>query len=101
MSDVPAHEHASTGTYLKIAAILSVVTALEFAVIYIRRLTPVLIPLLLALSAGKFALVVMYFMHLRYDTKPLTFLFVAPLVLAVGIAVALMTLTGDFLVFKR
>lgn len=94
-------EHATIGTYLKIAAILSVITALEFAVIYIRRLTPILIPLLLTLSAGKFALVVMYFMHLRYDRKPLTFLFVAPLLLAVGLAVALMTLHGDFLVFGR
>ena len=94
-------EHATIGTYLKVAAILSVITALEFAVIYIRRLTPVLIPLLLTLSAGKFALVVMYFMHLRYDRKPLTFLFVAPLVLAVGLAVALVTLYGDFLVFNR
>jgi cytochrome c oxidase subunit 4 len=94
-------EHATIGTYLKVAAILSVITALEFAVIYIRRLTPILIPLLLTLSAGKFALVVMYFMHLRYDRKPLTFLFVAPLLLAVGLAVAVMTLHGDFLVFKR
>jgi cytochrome c oxidase subunit 4 len=94
-------EHASTGTYLKVAAILSVITALEFAVIYIRRLTPILIPLLLTLSAGKFALVVMFFMHLRYDRRSLTFLFVAPLVLAVGLAVALTTLFGDFLVFKR
>jgi cytochrome c oxidase subunit IV len=94
-------EHATIGTYLKIAAILSVITALEFAVIYIRRLTPILIPLLLTLSAGKFALVVMYFMHLRYDRKPLTFVFVAPLLLAVGLAVALMTLHGDFLVFGR
>jgi cytochrome c oxidase subunit 4 len=94
-------EHASIGTYLKVAAILSVITALEFSVIYIRRLTPILIPLLLTLSAGKFALVVMYFMHLRYDSKPLTFLFVAPLILAVGLAIALMTLHGDFLVFRR
>jgi cytochrome c oxidase subunit 4 len=94
-------EHASIGTYLKVAAILSVITALEFAVIYIRRLTPILIPLLLTLSAGKFALVVMFFMHLRYDSKPLTFLFVAPLLLAVGLAVAVMTLHGDFLVFGR
>jgi len=94
-------EHASIGTYVKVAAILSVITALEFAVIYIRRLTPILIPLLLTLSAGKFALVIMFFMHLRYDRRSLTFLFVAPLVLAVGLAVALTTLFGDFLVFKR
>jgi cytochrome c oxidase subunit 4 len=94
-------DHASIGTYLKVAAILAVITALEFGVIYIRRLTPILVPLLIILSVGKFALVVMYFMHLRYDTKPLTFLFVAPLVLAVALALSLMTLPGDFLLFKR
>ena len=77
------------------------ITALEFAVIYIRRLTPILIPLLLTLSAGKFALVVMFFMHLRYDTKPLTFLFVSSLVLAIGVAVAVATLPGEFLIFTR
>ena len=101
LRDAHPGEHASIGTYVKVAAILCVVTALEFAVIYIRRLTPILIPLLITLSMGKFALVVMYFMHLRYDAKPLTLLFVAPLLLAVGLAIALMTLSGDFLLFKR
>ncbi|HEX3178886.1 MAG TPA: cytochrome C oxidase subunit IV family protein [Methylomirabilota bacterium] len=95
------HEHASIGTYVRVAVILCIVTALEFTVIYIRRLTPILLPLLLVLSAGKFALVVMFYMHLRYDAKPLTFFFVSALLLASGIALALMTLTGDFLVFKR
>ena len=94
-------EHASIATYLKIAAILSAVTALEFGVIYVRRLAPILIPLLITLSAGKFALVVMFFMHLRYDSRTLTFLFVAPLLLATALAVAVMTLTGDFLIFGR
>lgn len=95
------HEHASIGTYVRVAVILCIVTALEFTVIYIRRLTPILLPLLLVLSAGKFALVVMFYMHLRYDAKPLTFFFVSALLLASGVALALMTLTGDFLVFKR
>ena len=94
-------EHASTGTYVKVAAILTVVTALEVAVIYIRALTPILVPLLIVMSAGKFALVVLFFMHLRYDNRALTALFVGPLVLAVGLAIALATLTGAFLVFKR
>ena len=96
-----ALDHASIGTYVKVAAILTVVTALEFAVIYIRALTPILVPLLIVMSAGKFALVVLFFMHLRYDTRALTALFVGPLLLAVGLAVALATLTGAFLVFKR
>jgi cytochrome c oxidase subunit IV len=101
MSEHPGGAHPSIGTYLKVAAILCVVTALEFAVIYIRRLTPILVPLLITLSMGKFALVVMFFMHLRYDVRPLTFLFVMPLLLATGLAIALMTLPGDFLLFKR
>jgi cytochrome c oxidase subunit 4 len=95
------HQHATIGTYLIVAGILTAVTALEFGVIYVRRLAPVLIPLLLVLSAGKFALVVMFFMHLRYDSRVLTFVFVAPLVLATLLAVAVMTLTGEFLVFGR
>ena len=96
-----AAAHATTATYLKVAATLTVVTALEVGVIYVRRLAPVLIPLLMTLSVGKFALVVMFFMHLRYDSRVLTFLFVAPLVLAALLALAVMTLTGEFLVFSR
>ncbi len=103
MTDQPrAHaEHASIGTYVKVAVILTVVTAQEFSVIYIRALTPILDPLLLVLSAGKFALVVLFFMHLRYDSRTLTILFAGPLLLASGIAIALMTLTGAFLLFGR
>ena len=56
---------------------------------------------LLAMSGAKFALVALFFMHLRYESRVPTFLFVGPLVLASGLAVALMTLTGAFLVFGR
>ncbi len=99
--DATAPDHASTATYLKVAAILTVITALEFASIYIRALSPILIPLLLVMSAAKFALVVLFFMHLRYDSRALTLLFTAPLLLATGLSLALMTLFGAFLVFKR
>jgi cytochrome c oxidase subunit 4 len=97
----PSHEHASVRTYVRVALILTVVTALEVGVIYIRLLTPIVVPLLLAMSAAKFALVAMFFMHLRYDARPLTAVFVGPLLIATGLAVALMTLTGAFLVFGR
>ena len=91
--------HASVGTYIRVALILVAVTALEVGVIYIRRLTPIIVPLLLVMSIAKFTLVVMFFMHLRYDPRPLVAVFVGPLLLATGLAVALMTLTGAFLVF--
>jgi cytochrome c oxidase subunit 4 len=97
----PEAGHAGVGTYVKVAAILTVITALEFGVLYIRALTPILVPLLLVMSAGKFALVVLFFMHLRYDARVLRLLFTAPLVIAIGVVVALTTLTGAFLLYRR
>jgi cytochrome c oxidase subunit 4 len=94
-------QHATVGTYVKVAVILTLITALEFGVIYIRRLAPVVVPLLLVMSAAKFALVVLFFMHLRYDHRILTGLFVGPLLVAIGLAVSLTTLFGAFLVLAR
>ena len=93
--------HASVRTYVVVAAILSLITAMEFSAIYIRELTPILIPLLVVMSAAKFALVVLFFMHLRDDARPLALIFVGSLAIALGIALALTTLTGQFLVFRR
>ena len=95
------HAHASIRTYVVVALILTLITAMEFSAIYIRELTPILIPLLVVMSAAKFALVVLFFMHLRDDPRPLTVVFVGSLIVALGIAVALTTLTGQFLVFRR
>ena len=83
------------------ALVLTGVTALEVGMIYVRQLAPIIVPLLLAMSAAKFALVALFFMHLRYEPRALAFLFVGPLILAAGLVVALMTLTGAFLVFGR
>lgn len=95
------HAHPGVATYVRVAVILAVVTALEFGVIYMRRFTPIRVPLLLVMSAAKFALVVMFFMHMRYDGRALGSFFVGPLVVALALGVALMTLTGAFLVFGR
>jgi cytochrome c oxidase subunit 4 len=95
------HGHASVWTYVKVALVLTLVTALEVGVIYIRLLTPIIVPLLLAMSVAKFALVAMFFMHLRYDARPVSVVFVGPLLIAAGLALALMTLPGAFLLFRR
>ena len=93
--------HASLATYLKVAAILTVVTGFEYAALFIRRLTPILVPLLLTMSAAKFLLVVLFFMHLRYDSRALWIVFGGALVIATLLAIAVMTLSGQFLVFDR
>jgi cytochrome c oxidase subunit 4 len=94
-------EHATVGTYVTVAVILALITALEFGVIYIRQLAPIVVPLLLVMSAAKFALVALFFMHLRYDGRTLNTLFVGPLIIAISLAVALITLPGAFLVLGR
>src|SRR5881392_4246232 len=93
--------HATVWTYIKVALVLTGVTILEVGSTYIRQLTPIIVPLLIVMSAAKFALVVLFFMHLRYDARPLSIIFVGSLVIALGIALALTTLTGQFLVFRR
>ncbi len=93
--------HATVATYVRVAVVLSIITTLEVGIIYLRQFTPILVPLLLVMSASKFTLVVLFFMHLRYEGRALTVLFAGPVVIAVTLAVALMTLAGAFLVFGR
>jgi cytochrome c oxidase subunit IV len=87
------HEHPTVGQYVEIGVLLAVVTAAEVALFYAdipRRIT---IPSLLFLTAVKFLLVVMWFMHLRFDRRLLTWVFVAGLAIAGVIFSALAALT--------
>jgi caa(3)-type oxidase subunit IV len=83
--------HASVGFYWMIGGILAVLTAIEVAAFYME-LGAVEVPLLLVLSAAKFAIVVMFFMHLRFDSRIFTGVFLAGLVLAVFMVSALVVL---------
>ena len=84
--------HGTVGFYWMIGFILAVITGLEVAIFYIPALGAALVPLLLILSAGKFFLVVMFFMHLRFDSPWFTGLFLAGLFLAVFMVSALIVL---------
>ena len=86
------HEHPGYATYLVVAAVLTVITALEVAIFYIPALAGVIVPLLLTLSAGKFILVVMFYMHLKMDSRIFTGVFLAPMLLAMFLVVALIIL---------
>jgi cytochrome c oxidase subunit IV len=72
--------------------ILAIITAVEVAIFYIEALAPVLVPALLVLSAGKFFLVVLYYMHLKMDHPIFGRVFWAPLFLAVLVVVGMVIL---------
>ena len=90
------HPHPGAKEYLAIAVVLTVVTAIEVAVFYIPSMKPVLVPTLLVLSAFKFALVAMFYMHLKFDHRLFSWLFVVPMALAALVIIALLKLFGHF-----
>ena len=102
MTDVEAthggtHEkaHPGPGEYIKIALVLAVVTAAEVAVYYISQIPPhVLSAILLVMMAVKFALVSLWFMHLRFDSILFRRLFITGIILAVVVYTIAMTTLG-------
>lgn len=90
------HAHPSTGTYLAVAGVLTVITMAEVGVFYVPGFRSVLAPVLLILSATKFSLVVMFYMHLKSDHRLFTAVFTLPLLIAIAVIVALMFLFGVF-----
>ncbi len=104
--DAPAaaHEHSHPGpwVYTKIAVVLFILTFLEVALYDItdkgrpalvaQIFGPIFIETLLFLSAIKFALVAMFYMHLKQDHKLFSGLLVFPLTIAAVVVLALITL---------
>jgi cytochrome c oxidase subunit IV len=112
-SHVTAHEHAhpTASLYFKVGLVLFVLTALEVGLYEItygghagpsaEAIKPFFVPMLLLLSAAKFALVAMFYMHLKQDSKLFTGVFVFPLTIAAFIVVALMILQAYHFAFAR
>jgi caa(3)-type oxidase subunit IV len=65
--------------YLLVFAALAVMTAIEVTVTYIPGVP--LVPVLLTMSFAKAMLVILYFMHLRFDSRWFGFVFFVPFLL--------------------
>lgn len=105
------HGHPSSGVYVKIGLVLFVLTALEVGLYEFtygehsgatgHALQPFFVPLLLALSAAKFALVAMFYMHLKQDSRLFSGVFVFPLIIATVIILALIVLEAYHFAFAK
>lgn len=93
-----AHAHPTGATYIKVAIILTLITVVEVWAYYIPSLvaSPLFNPALIIMSAAKFAIVVLFYMHLKYDHRLFKALFSGPLIIAGATIVALMFLFGHF-----
>jgi cytochrome c oxidase subunit 4 len=78
--------HPTPRDYVKIGVALALVTVLEVALYYIPGLSnALLMGSLIILMVIKFALVVLWFMHLKFDSRLYLRLFVSGLLLALAV----------------
>ena len=91
------HYHPTWKEYKWVALILTLITVAEVWAYYIPELVAsrVFVPGLLIMSAVKFVMVVMYYMHIKYDHKLFRALFAGPLV------VAIITIMGLLFLFSK
>jgi cytochrome c oxidase subunit IV len=88
--------HPSPREYIRIAVILALVTAAEVAVYYMELARGLLIPLLFGFAALKFTLVVLWFMHLRFDSRTYARFFVLGLAGAVTLYIVVLLTFQSF-----
>ena len=90
------HPHPQPRQYIIIAVILTVLTLAEVGIYYVKGLGKGLPVLLIFLSAIKFAAVVGYYMHLKFDSKLFLGMFAFCMTMAISILLALMGLFSAF-----
>src|SRR5919202_345036 len=89
------HAHPGARVYIIVGVILAVITMTEVWAYTQEALRPVLVPVLLTLSALKFVLVVGFYMHLRFDHPLFTGVFGFGLMVAGSVITALLFLFGQ------
>ena len=92
------HEHPTWREYKWVALILTLITVAEVWAYYLPSFvaSPAFVPILLIMSAAKFAIVVLFYMHLKYDHKLFKALFTGPLMIAMATLISLLFLFGKF-----
>ena len=89
--------HPSLKQYVFIAVLLFVITIVEFVLILdsvgLREASPIGTTVILFLLSGiKFAIVILFYMHLKFDNKFFFWVFIAGMVLAVMVGLSLIGL---------
>jgi len=83
-----AHNHPN---YIMVWFALAVMTAVEVGVTFLSWSQTMIILVLLGLAVWKAVLVALYFMHLKFEKRPLRILAVAPIPLAFILVLAVIT----------
>lgn len=87
MSDKVAHESHGNRLYLTVWVGLLALTAVEIVLAYVTMSVTVMLVTLLGLSIFKAALIMAYFMHLRFEKFSLTLTLIPMLILCIFLIV--------------
>jgi cytochrome c oxidase subunit IV len=88
--------HPGPREYVKVAVALAVATGAEVALFYMNLPHALFVLLLLFFAAIKFSLVVLWFMHLRFDNRLFQRLFILGLSLATAVYLIVLSVFGIF-----
>jgi cytochrome c oxidase subunit 4 len=93
MHDQHAHPVGATKAYWIIGILLILITVIEVSAYFYEDFYGALaVPVVLLVSAIKFILVVMFYMHLKYDSKIFSGIFLFPLALGSLVIIAMILL---------
>ena len=107
--EVPAHPapqaaapgeraHPGPAQYVGVAGVMGVVEVLELVVYYLDLLGDSALAWLLILTVVQFGAIAMWYMHLRFDSRTFSTLFVGGLILAAAIFIVVLATLGSSLV---
>jgi cytochrome c oxidase subunit IV len=86
--------HPSPKEYVRIAIVLGVITVAEVSTYYIAPPRSVLIPVLFVFTIVKFSMVVLWFMHLKFDSRTYSRLFIMGLAFAITLYIVVLLIFG-------
>jgi cytochrome c oxidase subunit IV len=86
--------HPGPKQYVMVAIWLAIATGIEVAWYYLNVPHPLFVALLLVLAFFKFSLVVLWFMHLRFDSPIFRRLFVTGIILAITVYLIVLVIFG-------
>ncbi|MEX0755107.1 MAG: cytochrome C oxidase subunit IV family protein [Actinomycetota bacterium] len=97
----PHAAHPSPKEYVRIALVLAVITMAEVSTYYLEPPRTLLIIILFAFTVIKFALVALWFMHLKFDSKTYSRFFLMGLALAVTLYLIVLLTFTQIVTFTR
>ena len=88
------HPHPEPRTYVAVAIWLAIATAIEVGLYYLEIPDGLMIGLLLFFAIIKFSLVVLYFMHLKFDALIFRRLMMTGIILALSVYIIVLLTFG-------